>query len=59
MTTYTYDARGRRLTTTTRDNKTVSKEYDGVGAVLAVMDEENNTTTYGYDAASQLHQVTN
>ncbi len=36
VTTYTYDSRCRQLTTTTPDNKTVAKSYDGLGLVIGV-----------------------
>ena len=46
------------LTTTTPDNKTVSKAYDGLGLVTSMSDEEGRATQYGFDAASQLLSVT-
>ena len=48
--------RGRQLTTTT-PNGTISTTYDGLGLALTNIDEENCTTTYGYNLASQLLNV--
>ena len=56
-TTYTFDARGRQLTTTTPDGKTVTKGYDPMGLVISMTDEENRITQYSYDAASPLKTV--
>jgi YD repeat-containing protein len=55
VTTYTYDVRGRQLSTTAPDGTRVSKTYDGVGVVLSVTDEESRTTSYGVVSKNSIH----
>lgn len=57
-TSYTYDARGNRLTQTDANGNTTTYVYDDLDRVTSVTDALTNTTSFVYDANGNLTQIT-
>jgi RHS repeat-associated protein len=55
---YTYDAEGRKLTSTDRSQHTTSFTYDNLGHLTQTTFADNNYLSSGYDAAGRLTRST-
>jgi YD repeat-containing protein len=55
---FTYDVRGRRITSTDQNRKTTTYTYDDADRLTAVTDPANNTTQYAYDTEDNLLSIT-
>jgi RHS repeat-associated protein len=55
---FTYDSRGRRITSTDQNNKTTTYTYDDADRLTAVTDPANNNTQYAYDTEDNLLSIT-
>jgi RHS repeat-associated protein len=55
---FTYDIRGRRITSTDQNNKTTTYTYDDADRLTAITDPANNTTQYNYDTEDNLLSIT-
>jgi RHS repeat-associated protein len=55
---FTYDVRGRRITSTDQNNKTTTYTYDDADRLTAVTDPANNLTQYAYDTEDNLLSIT-
>ena len=55
---FTYDSRGRRITSTDQNNKTTTYTYDDADRLTAVTDPANNLTQYAYDTENNLLSIT-
>lgn len=56
--TYTYDSRGKVLTSTDAQARITRYTYDALGRLTNVTDPKTKTTTYAYDALGNRTQVT-
>ena len=52
--TYTYDALGRMVSTTTPDNLTETTAYDNLGRITHTTDKSGRLTSYTYDSFGKL-----
>ncbi len=55
---FTYDVRGRRITSTDQNNKTTAYTYDDADRLTAVTDPATNITQYAYDTENNLLSIT-
>jgi len=55
---FTYDSRGRRITSSDQNNKTTTYTYDDADRLTAVTDPANSLTQYGYDTENNLLSIT-
>jgi len=55
---FTYDIRGRRITSTDQNSKTTTYTYDDADRLTAVTDPASHTTQYGYDTEDNLISIT-
>jgi RHS repeat-associated protein len=55
---FTYDVRGRRITSTDQNHKTTYYTYDDADRLTAVTDPANNMTQYVYDTEDNLLSIT-
>ena len=55
---FTYDLRGRRITSTDQNLKTTTYTYDDADRLTAVTDPATNTTQYAYDTEDNLLSIT-
>ena len=55
---FTYDSRGRRITSTDQNGKTTTYTYDDADRLTAVTDPASNVTQYAYDTENNLLSIT-
>ena len=55
---FTYDVRGRRVTSTDQNNRTTTYTYDDADRLTAVTDPAQNITQYAYDTEDNLLSIT-
>ena len=55
---FTYDSRGRRITSTDQNGKTITYTYHDADRLTAVTDPASNTTQYAYDTENNLLSIT-
>ena len=55
---FTYDIRGRRITSTDQNEKTTTYTYDDADRLTAVTDPASNVTQYAYDTENNLLSIT-
>ncbi|MBI5041168.1 MAG: hypothetical protein HZB57_08220 [Gammaproteobacteria bacterium] len=56
--TYSYDSRGKVLTSTDAQNRITRYSYDALGRLTSITDPKTKTTSYAYDALGNRTQVT-